>query len=225
MPAHKKWLEDKLALVEERTKQGLTASAIYRLKLSDLAGFSERAIQSIMSRFSFTDPIRSARRKKAKILSELQKDRLVCFLEGVGREKSNIEVTKSLGLQISSVEYFRKKLGQSVDRQQIFQSRSYKEACSRRMLEYGQELRNCRRELMEIKFRSLGRSSGRVGVVLKKCKKCKRKWPLTPYFFYPIRKQTECGVKVYFNGTCKICYNEARLNRRLFRKAIQKKLK
>ena len=215
MANRKKWFDDKLELVRDNASRGLTARAIFELNLPELSEFTERAIQNVMACHGFTDPVRSARRKRAKRLSPEKKAALLKYLRSPGARMSNIGVARKLKVQTSSVEYFRKKLGQRVDRQRIFRSKQYRKECSKRVLRFGREQRQGLLEMLEKKRERLLKS--RCLTPTKRCKVCKRMWFALPYFFYTSTYHTKLGKKRCFFGTCKGCYNEAaaaRLKRR-----------
>ena len=102
MPYHTKWTDDRLAVVRElASEQGLTARAIFALQRPELTGFTERAIQNTMARFGYTDPRRSAQRKRARRLTKDEKERLIEYLEGDGAKKSNKLVAKKLKVPLA----------------------------------------------------------------------------------------------------------------------------
>lgn len=212
MPNHKKWFDEKLAIVKKKAGEGLPARAIYELKLPQLAGFTERAIQNTMSRHRYTDPIRSTRRCKATRLSKRRKARLIKYLNGNGCKESNKLVANTLGISVASVEWFRKKLGQKVDRIAIFRSDAYRAATSQRVIQFGIEMREGRRMLMHIRCRRLEAEGCRAP--RKRCLVCGELWYALPFFYYLTTYQTKEGKRKTFFGTCKPCYNDTRATAR-----------
>lgn len=211
MPNHKRWTEDKLAVVKElASAQGLTAHAIFELQKPELAQFTERAIQNTMARFGFTDPERSAQRKRARRLNQEEKDRLVAYLEGSGAKKSNTAVAKKLNVPLASVEYRRKKLGQRVDRIKIYKSAAYRRKASQRVLRYGEELRIARRAQFQARrqrlIKELRKRPDKV------CLTCREPWFANEFFFYRASKRTKEGNVLLF-ATCKACVSEQRAKR------------
>lgn len=208
MPNHKKWTDDKLTIVKELAGvQGLTARAIFELQKPELAEFTERAIQNVMARHGYTDSKRSAQRKRARRLNQDEKDQLVEYLEGAGAKKSNRAVAKKLKVPLSSVEYWRKKLGQQVDRKKVFGSAVYRRNTSRRVRLYGQELREARRAQFHARRQRLVKQLRKKPD--KVCKTCKEPWFADEFFYYRASTRRKDGQVTLF-GTCKACVSEQR---------------
>lgn len=204
--------EEQVDVIRGHAQQGLKARRILRLNLKVLEGFGESTIQRIICREGLVDPVRSRRFRKAHRLTVEEKERLLSYLSGSGRNLPDLQVARNLGLTKQNVYWHRfkrigavqgpRRISPEIEQERRLKIRRY----------YAEQRARLYENLCALQSRL---ESQGFDAPLKTCSVCGDRRFATTDFFYLVNRSYGEGN---FSAACRVCATEMNVLKRLRRK-------
>ena len=192
-----------LRRLAEEKKMG--AALIHRSGL--LYRHSKNGIQAKMSELCLGQPKSRQRAKEAKRMRRDERDKLLTFLTGDGKEMPSREVAGLLEVRAGTVTYYRRKLGIKLSGKLRFSSGVFRETHSHLPAKMGVALRLHREQFWQNRRGQLIRQLQRDALHncvsrFLQCKSCGERWPPNRRYFY-LGRRVE-GVQE-IQACCRAC--------------------